>query len=183
MKRPVQQYNLIVPKLSLGTSKLTLIIFILPLLLLVSCKSKDNESEYVEDDTAKTTKVDSIKTESKTPVSNDSTRQEKSITELSQVKPKAVISPVEAKDYIGKPVTVKGFVADVYKTEKVAYLNFVEKFPDNPFSAVVFSRSFGDFGGLDEYEGKFVEVTGIVSMYKGKPQIILNERSQLKMSK
>lgn len=166
--------------------KISVIICIGSLLLvflLYSCKSKDDESEYVEDKTTSAQNHDSQKTEVKPEIKKDTAGNEKTVTDLSHLKPQAVISPVEAKNYLGKPVTVKGLVADVYKTEKVAYLNFVEKFPDNPFSAVVFARSFGDFGELDIYEGKFAEVTGIVSMYKGKPQIILNDRSQLKLSK
>src|SRR5207249_2845609 len=60
----------------------------------------------------------------------------------------AVITALEAKDYLGKVVTVKGFVADIYKSEKVAYLNFVEKYPENPFTAVIFANKFADFGDV-----------------------------------
>src|SRR4030095_4275930 len=95
--------------------------------------------------------------------------------------PVAVISPLDAKDYNGKSVTVKGFIADIYQSEKVAYLNFVEKYPDNPFTAVIFSSKFADFPGIDKYLNKNVEVTGRVSMFRGKPQIILFDPEQLKM--
>ncbi len=163
--------------------KLIISLYIFILLLFISCRKNDDESEYAEEKTVTTQNVDTQKTGIKPEIKKDSAGSEKKVTDLSYVKPQAVISPVEAKNYIGKAVTVKGLVADVHKTEKVAYLNFVEKFPDNPFSAVVFARSFGDFGELDIYEGRFAEVTGIISLYKGKPQIILSERSQLKLSK
>lgn len=94
-------------------------------------------------------------------------------------KPVAVISPLEANDYNGKTVTVKGFVADVYQSEKVAYLNFVEKFPNNPFTAVIFASKFSDFPDIIKYKNKDIEVTGRVSMFKGKPQIICNSPKQI----
>ncbi len=94
-------------------------------------------------------------------------------------KPEAVISAVEASEYIGKVVTVKGFVADVYKTERVAYLNFIEKFPKNPFSGVIFYGKFDEFGDLNIYEGKNVSITGRVTVYKEKPQIILDSKEQI----
>ena len=95
-------------------------------------------------------------------------------------KPEKTISPVEAGEYQGKVVTVKGFVADVTKLEKVAYLNFVKRYPENPFTAVIFADKFSDFGNIEMFENKTVEVTGRVSQYKGKPQIILNSPNQIK---
>ena len=63
----------------------------------------------------------------------------------------------------------------------MAYLNFVEKYPNNPFTAVIFARQFGEFPEIEKYKNKMVEVTGRVSVFKGKPQIILNSPNQLKM--
>jgi len=97
--------------------------------------------------------------------------------------PVAIISPLEAGDYLGKDVTVKGLVADIYKSEKVAYLNFVEKYPENPFTAVIFASRFSSFPDIDKYEFKTVEVTGRVTSFKGKPQIILDSESQIKVVK
>ncbi len=96
-------------------------------------------------------------------------------------KPIATISPLEAADYHGRMVTVKGFVADIYQSEKVAYLNFVEKYPNNPFTAVIFASKFADFPDIGKYKNKNVEVSGFISMFKGKPQIILNETKQIKV--
>ena len=86
-----------------------------------------------------------------------------------------------ASKNIGKNAAVKGYVADVFKNAKVAYLNFDGKFPKNSFSAVVFKGDFSTFGDLNRYRGKTVEVSGIITEYKGKPQIILKDPSQLKI--
>jgi hypothetical protein len=97
--------------------------------------------------------------------------------------PVAIISPLEANEYLGKEVTVNGLVAEVHRTDKVAYLNFVQKFPKTPFAAVIFENRFSSFPNLDKYSGKTVEVTGRVSSYKDKPQIILDNDSQIKIVK
>jgi len=95
--------------------------------------------------------------------------------------PVAVIGPLDASGYMGKYVIVKGYVADVYKSEKVAYLNFVQKFPENPFSAVIFANKFDEFGDIQIYSNKNVEVSGRISTFRGKPQMILDKPSQIKI--
>jgi hypothetical protein len=97
--------------------------------------------------------------------------------------PDIIVSPLETIDYLGKYVGVRGYVAQVTKRERVAYLNFVEPFPKNPFTAVIFASRFTDFPDMEKYLYKNVEVVGIVSVYKGSPQIILSDPSQIRMIK
>ena len=168
------------------TSKL-LIIF--AAVIFISC-GKDKKPEFTDDDTGSKTESNTKKEEPKQEVkqensidsvkqnSNGKTDNTKS-NNFNSEKPVAVISPLEATEYIGKTVTVKGFVADIYQSEKVAYLNFVEKFPKNPFTAVIFASKFSDFPDIVKYRNKDVEVTGRVSMYRDKPQIILNSPKQI----
>ena len=139
--------------------------------IVISCG--DDEPEYVDD--TPSTKIDAPKDTSA------GEKKTKSDNRFFNEKPVAVISPVEAGDYNGKVVTVKGFVADVYKSEKVAYLNFVKKYPDNPFTAVIFASKFSEFENIYDYKMKNVEVTGRVSFYRGRPQIILNDPNQIKI--
>ncbi|MDZ4711637.1 MAG: hypothetical protein SGI89_04860 [bacterium] len=91
------------------------------------------------------------------------------------------ISAKEVKDYIGDSLLISGYVADLYLGEKVAYLNFENKFPKNTFSCVIFSGKFNEFGDLSKFKGKNVEVTGRISVFKGKPQTILNSPDQIKI--
>jgi hypothetical protein len=150
--------------------------------LTASCGDEENKQEYSEENTSVKNSGQSSsqnKIEEKT---TDTLSREKKTVFSNAVKPEQTISPIEASDYNGRNVIVRGLVVDVYKNEKVAYLNFVEKYPKNPFTAVIFSSRFDDFGELEKYEGKMVEVWGIVSMYKGKPQIILNSKSQIMLS-
>ena len=165
-----------------------LIIIILPAFFL-SC-GKEKKPEYTDDEKAPKSEFSKTNDESKTEVKTDdpvdSGKQNTAPKtdnfknrNFENEKPEASVSPLEAKDYNGKTITVTGFVADVYQSDKVAYLNFVEKYPNNPFTAVIFSRTFGDFPDVIKYKGKNVEVTGRVSIYNRKPQIILNSPKQL----
>ncbi len=167
------------------TSKL-LVIF--AAIMVISC-GKDEKPEFTDDDTGSKTESNTKKEEPKQDVkqesSTDSVKQNTTgknynkNSNFDNEKPVAVISPLEAGEFIGRTVTVKGFVADIYQSEKVAYLNFVEKFPNNPFTAVIFASKFSDFPDIIKYRNKDVEVTGRVSMYKEKPQIILNSPKQI----
>ncbi|MGH2574756.1 MAG: OB-fold protein [Ignavibacteria bacterium] len=159
--------------------------FIVPLIIsfaLISCGSKDDKyQEFVEENKSTQETKDSKKEETK----EQNTKEESSYKKFSEQRTteKILISPLEANEYLGKYVTVKGFVADVHKTEKVAYLNFVEKFPNNPFTAVIFASRFEDFGDVFKYLNTDVEVTGRVSIYRNRPQIILDNESQIKIIK
>ena len=91
------------------------------------------------------------------------------------------IKPTEANSFVGKSVIVQGYVASVFMTDKVAYLNFEKKYPDNPLTATIFEKHFSDFDDLTKYENRTVEVKGRVTKYKGKPQIILNSENQIRI--
>lgn len=93
-----------------------------------------------------------------------------------------VVEPENAAGFVGKNAIIKGKIADVFQNDKVAYLNFNEKFPKNPFTAVIFAAKFEAFGDVTKYEGKTVEVTGKITEYKGKPQIVLDDVSQIKIA-
>lgn len=158
-------------------------------LIFVSC-NKDKKPEFTDENTGQNTPREMKNDEPKKEVKQESavdTTDTKTNTNQQNTKnrnfdigkPEAVISPLEAGNYHGRVVTVKGFVADVYQSDKVAYLNFVEKFPNNPFTAVIFSSKFSDFPDIVKYKNKDVEVTGRVSKYKEKAQIILNSPKQI----
>ena len=166
-----------------------LAIFIVTALIFISC-GKEKKPEFTDETTGQNTpremKNDEPKKEEKLESTEDTsdtktnTNQQNTKSRNFDIgKPEAVISPLEAGNYNGKTVTVKGFVADVYQSEKVAYLNFVEKFPKNPFTAVIFASKFSDFPDIIKYKNKDVEVTGRVSMYREKAQIILNSPKQI----
>lgn len=91
------------------------------------------------------------------------------------------ITSKEVKLHIGDSLIIKGYVADIYLSDKVAYLNFENKFPNNVFACAIFSGKFDEFGDLSKYKNKNVELTGKISTYKSKPQVILESKSQIKI--
>ncbi len=80
----------------------------------------------------------------------------------------------------GKVVKVRGLVERTGKS-RGSGINFLN-FPGGQFTAVVFAKSlkhFPDGEPADLFEGKLVEVSGAVTMYEGKPQIVLERPAQI----
>ena len=80
----------------------------------------------------------------------------------------------------GKQAKVRGMIESTGKS-RGSGMNFLN-FPNREFSAVVFGRSlknFPDGEPADTLKGKFVEVSGEISIYKGEPQIIVEKPEQI----
>ena len=92
-----------------------------------------------------------------------------------------VVTPQEAAAQEGKQVTVKG-VVDGQKTSAkgITYLNFGGRFPNHVFSCVLRSKDFPD--GVPPYEGKEIEVTGLIKIYEGKPSMDIKSPSQIHLA-
>ncbi|MDR3628041.1 MAG: hypothetical protein P4L45_14455 [Ignavibacteriaceae bacterium] len=92
------------------------------------------------------------------------------------------ISPARAKNNIGKEVIVSGKIDQVVKSGTGNYFfNMGGKFPHNKFTAVIFKSDAKKFGRLNTYEGKEVEITGKITEYNGKPEIILDSLKQIRI--
>ena len=93
-----------------------------------------------------------------------------------------VIQWNEAHNYYGQHLTVKGKIVSTYNSGKACFLNFHPNYKKY-FTAVIFKSAFNQFplNPEDFYYGKEVLVTGEIKKYKGKPEIILNDRSQIKI--
>lgn len=92
----------------------------------------------------------------------------------------ATISAQEAGRHIGETAMVEG-VAHVHVASSASFLDIGAAYPNQPFQAVIFPNRASAFGDLNRYDGKVVDVTGRIRDYKGKPEIILNDPSQLRM--
>jgi DNA/RNA endonuclease YhcR with UshA esterase domain len=93
------------------------------------------------------------------------------------------IPAAEAKDHVGVNATVTGTVADVYKTERLVRLNFDKPYPNQTFTAVIFSSNTNLFtsSDLDKSKGKKVEVTGKIALYRDHPEIVINATNVFKI--
>lgn len=95
-----------------------------------------------------------------------------------------VISWQDAAKHYGEYTTVEGTIVATHNSGKVCFLNF---HPDYKryFTAVIFASAFSRFPANPEnyYYGKKVRVSGYIKEYKGKPEIILNDPSQIEILK
>ncbi|HLT24336.1 MAG TPA: hypothetical protein VK004_04360, partial [Ignavibacteria bacterium] len=139
----------------------------------IKVKSSNDKTETSPQADTTSTHVGSINSE-------DADSNNTSAGEQEETSP-GTVSTRAAGKYIGENKTVRGDVADVNKRQKVWYLNFDGKYPNNTFTGVIFPRSFDAFPDVEQYEGKTIEISGEISEYNGKPQIILNDPSQVKV--
>ena len=72
-------------------------------------------------------------------------------------------------------------VAEVNKTEKIVRINLEARFPKQELTLVIFSSNFSKFEDVEKLEGKTVRVTGKVTEYQKRPQIVLDSKDQLKV--
>lgn len=93
------------------------------------------------------------------------------------------IDYTQATNFVGENKTVQGQVVKVYYSAKsdTTFLDFCSSYQGCPFSSVVFSSDKSKFGNINQYEGKTVEITGLIKTYKGSAEIILNSPSQIKI--
>ena len=91
-----------------------------------------------------------------------------------------------AKFYDGKTVTICSKVQSTFTSQgekKNTYLNFGQPFPDATFIAVIFEKDLPNFKYVpaDFLKDKKLCITGKVSIYKDKPQIIVSSEDQIKV--
>jgi DNA/RNA endonuclease YhcR with UshA esterase domain len=92
------------------------------------------------------------------------------------------IQPADAGKHVGQTVTVEGAVSNVHTTGSgMTFIDMGGRYPDNPFTAVIFSDEVDKFPNVDDLDGKTVDITGLVRLYKNKPEIILKSADQIKI--
>jgi DNA/RNA endonuclease YhcR with UshA esterase domain len=87
---------------------------------------------------------------------------------------------LEAPKHVGETATVTDRVDGVHQSGKGnIFLNMGGKYPNQAFTAFIPASSAGQFSQPQEYEGRTVAVSGKITLYKGKPEIIVNSPSQI----
>jgi len=98
------------------------------------------------------------------------------------------LTTAEAKDHIGDRATVCGKVVSTHyaKSSKgePTFLNFDEPYPREVFTILIWGSDRNKFGTPeDEYKGLRVCVTGKITNYRGRPEIVATERGQIEVQK
>ncbi|SRR6266498_403880 len=96
------------------------------------------------------------------------------------------ITASEARNHIGKTATVCGVVASAdYAARskgKPTFLNLDKPYPNPIFIALIWEEDRPKFGAPEaELKGKRICVAGKIESYKGTPEIVLRDRSQMKV--
>jgi micrococcal nuclease len=95
------------------------------------------------------------------------------------------IASADAKEHIGETNTVCGPIAGTRYLEssasKPTLLNFDHPYPDHTFSVMIPNASRAKFSEPPEklFKGKIVCVTGAIIDYRGKPEIVVDDPSQI----
>ena len=85
----------------------------------------------------------------------------------------------EAAKHVGETATVTDRVDGVHQSGKGnIFLNMGGKYPNQAFTAFIPSASAGQFSQPQQYEGRTVAVSGKITLYRGKPEIVVTSPSQ-----
>ena len=87
------------------------------------------------------------------------------------------ISADQAHQFIGTNQTVCGQIVEIKNFSKGQYLNFSKAFPNQPFTAVVWSNDMSSVGNIDSNQK--LCVTGPITSFKGKPQMQIKTSQQI----
>lgn len=108
-----------------------------------------------------------------------------SITYASAQKPQLEITIAEAKDHEGEKVTICAEIKETFYNAKAkgqpTMLNFGSAYPKNTFSCIIWKDDLKNFNyePAAYLKGKQVCVTGIIKIYKGKPEMEIHTQEQI----
>ncbi len=87
----------------------------------------------------------------------------------------------DASKHVGEYASVRGTLVKAYTSKTgTVFLDFCASYKTCQFSGVIFADDAKKFGDLSRYEDTTVTLTGKISSYEGKAQIVLSDPSQLK---
>jgi hypothetical protein len=88
-----------------------------------------------------------------------------------------------AGSHAGETGCVAGRVLKVFTSGGGnTFLDFCEDYHDCPFSSVIFSSDKRKFGNLQSLTGRQIEIRGLISVYQGRPEIIISDPDQIRMA-
>lgn len=101
---------------------------------------------------------------------------------------KGNITTREAKDHIGQVETVCGKVVSAHYAARSkgqpTFMNLDEPYPHEIFTTVIWGSDRSKFAAPEsKYQDARVCVTGKVTMYRGAPEIVASEPSQIEIQK
>jgi len=91
------------------------------------------------------------------------------------------IDYTDAPAHVGEYASVRGTLQDAYTSASgTVFLDFCKSYKTCPFSGVIFADDAKAFGDLSRLAGQTVTLTGKISSYQGKAEIVLSDPGQLR---
>lgn len=90
------------------------------------------------------------------------------------------IKPQDAASHVGQLVTVQGMADEVHTSDRGhTYISMGGHYPNQAFTGFIRSQDVPQFPNVHSIQGKTVNVSGTIKLYKDKPEIELKSASQL----
>jgi len=91
-----------------------------------------------------------------------------------------IIDYTDAPAHVGETASVRGTLVEAYTSASgTVFLDFCTSYKTCPFSGVIFADDVKAFGDLSRLAGIVVTLTGKISSYQGKAEIVLSDPNQL----
>jgi hypothetical protein len=105
---------------------------------------------------------------------------------VSVAKAQKPLTTAEAKEHIGQSATVCGVVVSTRYALRTrgnpTFINLDKPYPDQVFTVLIWGSDRPKFGDPEEkYRSKHICVTGKIADYKGVPETVAYEPSQIKI--
>jgi hypothetical protein len=91
------------------------------------------------------------------------------------------IPATDATNYLNQQVVVTDQVVQVALRPTVVLLNLNQRYPASPLTCVIRGADTNNFPEVESYLGKRVEITGRITDYQGRPEIVLTSTNQIKI--
>ena len=83
----------------------------------------------------------------------------------------------------GKTGCVSGRVLKVFTSKGGnTFFDFCEDYHNCPFTSVIFSSDKSKFGDVQSLAGREIEIRGSVTVYQGRPEIIIRDPGQIRVA-
>ncbi len=91
-----------------------------------------------------------------------------------------IIDYTQAAAHIGEYASVRGVLVTAYTSKSgTIFLDFCKNYKTCPFSGVIFADDAKKFGDLSRYKGETIILTGKISSYQGRTEIVLSNPNQI----
>lgn len=92
----------------------------------------------------------------------------------------SIIGTAEASRHYDESMVVTGKVVQITIRPTVTFVDLDGSGRNSPFTAVIFPDNVGKFGDLQRFKNQDVEISGTITQYRNKLEIVLESPDQIK---